>query len=71
MKTAEDYANAMHKELEKDNTRRERQKLSLAFSFLTGADRDAYKKHTRTHGTTLESLRAFGDTIMAGGGVAE
>jgi hypothetical protein len=57
--TAQEYALKQQEELEKDNTRRARQLLSLKFSYLQGEDLKKYRMHIRLNGTSLESLERF------------
>ena len=63
--TAQEYALKHQEEIERDNTRRARQLLSLKFSYLTGADRAKYLAHVAEYGTSLESLQRF-DKLLRG-----
>ena len=63
--TAQEYALIQKQELEKDNTRRARQLLSLKFSYLQGEDLKKYRMHISINGSTLESLQRF-DKLLGG-----
>ena len=60
---AEYYAKIQKESLAKENYIRDRQKLSLKFSYLKGKDREEYTKHILENGTRLESLLEF-DKIL-------
>jgi len=62
--TAQEYALKQQEELEKDNTRRARQLLSLKFSYLQGEDLKKYRMHICLNGTSLESLERFDKLIV-------
>ena len=61
---AEYYAKIQKEGLAKENNIRDRQKLSLKFSYLTGKDREDYKKHILKNGTKLESLLEFNKILL-------
>lgn len=61
--TAQEYAKNMQEEIEKDNTRRARQLLSLKFSYLQGEDLKKYRMHICLNGTSLESLQKFNELL--------
>jgi hypothetical protein len=62
--TAQEYALKQQEELEKDNTRRARQLLSLKFSYLQGEDLKKYRMHICLNGTSLESLERFDKLVV-------
>ncbi len=60
-----EYYEKLQKEsLAKENYIKDRQKLSLKFSYLTGQDREEYKKHILENGTRLESLLEFNKILQ-------
>ena len=61
---AEYYAKIQKESLAKENYIRDRQKLSLKFSYLTGKDREEYTKHILENGTRLESLLEFNKILQ-------
>lgn len=65
MKTAEEYRINQLAGLKKEKEIRERQKMSLAFSFLQREERAELKVHTLKNGTSLESLSAFRAQLLA------
>lgn len=64
VRNSEYYAKIQRESLARENYIRDRQKLSLKFSYLRGKDREDYEKHIRSKGTTLESLIEFNNILL-------
>jgi len=63
--TAQEYAKNLQQELKKDEERRERQRLSLSFSYLNKENRKKYDRHILEYGTSLASLQAFKKALQS------